>query len=180
MKRWLDTPLWKRVMLGLVLGVIVGLGARYGFGPERASAWAETYIYPFGKAFVALIRMLIVPLIFTTLVAGVTSMGDPKRLGTLGAKTIGLYFATTAFAVSLGLLIGSIIKPGRNLSMDELVASDASVSSVTGKLDVAGAAGGIADRLLAIIPSNPVAAFANGDILPIIFFAILFLSLIHI
>ncbi|MGB0906245.1 MAG: dicarboxylate/amino acid:cation symporter [Maricaulaceae bacterium] len=174
MKKWLQIPLWKRVMVGLLLGVAVGLGARHGLGPERASAWVTTYIYPFGKAFVALIRMLIVPLIFTTLVAGVTSMGDPKRLGTLGAKTLGVYFATTAFAVSLGLLIGSIFKPGKNLSMDDLVASDASVTSVTGKLDAAGAAGGVADRLLAIIPSNPVAAFADGDILPIIFFAILF------
>ncbi len=164
--------LWLQVLIGLGLGAAAGLGLRYGLGPEQASEIVETWVKPFGDAFVRLIRMLVVPLIFTTLVAGVTAMGDPKKMGSLGGTAIGMYFITTWFAVSLGLAIGTVIKPGEGVDYSGVDAS--SVESIEGRLDRAAEAGGIVDRLLDIIPSNPVEALATTDVLPIIFFAIFF------
>ena len=121
--------------------------------------------------FVRLIKMLIIPLIATTLVAGVTAMGDPKKLGSLGAKTIALYLATTFFAVSLGLLVGTILQPGAGIDFATVGAN--SVKSVEDKIATAEGAGSIVDRLLAIVPVNPVSALASTDVLATIFFAIM-------
>lgn len=165
--KWQAITLWKRVFIGLFLGMAVGLAAHYGGGAGFVTTWVK----PFGDAFVRLIKMLVVPLIATTLVAGVVAMGDPKRLGSLGVKTIALYLLTTLFAVSLGLFFGTIFQPGAGV--ENLAATDAAVSTAEGKLAAGAAAGGIIERLLAIIPTNPLQAFASGDVLPIIFFSIL-------
>jgi Na+/H+-dicarboxylate symporter len=181
-KSWQALTLWKRVLVGLVLGLSLGLAVRYGTpesvnadatlsGFERAAAIGDTWFKPFGDAFVRLIKMLIIPLIVTTLVSGVTAMGDPKKLGSLGARTIGLYMLTTLFAVSLGLAMGTLIKPGVGVQYN--TASAADLASVTGKMAAAEQAGGFVDRLLDIIPSNPVAALADGQVLPTIFFSLM-------
>ncbi len=169
--KWQSITLWKRVLIGLVLGLVIGLAMRAGLGEETATGFANTAIKPFGDAFVRLIKMLIIPLISTTLVVGVTAMGDPKKLGTLGARTILMYLVTTFFAVSLGLLMGTLVQPGTGVDYE--AAGAEAVDSVQGKIDTADAAGGIVDRLLEIIPTNPVEALASGAVLPTIFFAIL-------
>lgn len=166
-KNWQAITLWKRVLIGLVLGMAVGLAAHYGGG----TGFITTWIKPFGDAFVRLIKMLVIPLIATTLVAGVVAMGDPKRLGSLGVKTIALYLLTTLFAVSLGLLFGTLLQPGTGVTA--LSASDAALNAAGDKLAAGKAAGGLVDRLLDIIPTNPLAALASGDVLPVIFFSIL-------
>ena len=172
-KAWHSITLWKRVLIGLAVGLLAGAIIRYGIGVEPAVAAdiGETYIYPIGQAFVRLIKMLIVPLIATTLVAGVTAMGDPKKLGTLGARTMALYLVTTFFAVSLGLAMGAIVRPGSGVVYDS--AGSEAIEKVEGKMDSASEAGGLVDRLLAIIPENPFDALAQGQVLPTIFFAIM-------
>ncbi|MCP4098487.1 MAG: dicarboxylate/amino acid:cation symporter [Planctomycetaceae bacterium] len=181
-KSWQALTLWKRVLVGLVLGLGLGLAVRYGTpesvnaevtlsGFERAAAIGDTWFKPFGDAFVRLIKMLIIPLIVTTLVSGVTAMGDPKKLGSLGARTIGLYMLTTLFAVSLGLAMGTLIQPGVGVEYSTASAED--LASVTGKMAAAEQAGGFVDRLLNIIPSNPVAALSDGQVLPTIFFSLM-------
>jgi Na+/H+-dicarboxylate symporter len=165
--------LWARVLIGLGLGGAMG----FAFGGGAAGCADGVACVPasskfIGDAFVRLIRMLIVPLIFTTLTAGVIAMGDPKRLGSLGGRAIGLYVGTTIIAVCLGLVFGLIFRPGIGIDLSA-VGPDA-VASVQGKLALAGASGGVVDRLLAIIPQNPVAALASTDVLAIIFWAILF------
>ena len=134
-KAWQRITLWKRVIIGMLIGVAIGLTLRYGIGQEYSMSipnfmpGAETdsiqfkpfdfgvsLFKPLGDAFVRLIKMLVIPLVFTTLVAGVTAMGDPKKLGSLGSKTIALYLLTTLFAVSLGLAIGTIVKPGKGVN----------------------------------------------------------------
>ena len=146
----------------------IKLQANEPFG--NAERFGTTWFKPFGDLFVRLIRMLIIPLILTTLVSGVTAMGDPKRLGSLGFKTIVLYLATTFFAVALGLIIGTILRPGAGIDISQAGAS--SVSSVQGKIETAQNAGSTIDRLLAIVPTNPVQALATNDVLATIFFAV--------
>jgi len=80
MKTWFEIDLWKRVILGLLLGAAIGLGLRYGIGPDPASAMVTTWFKPVGDAFISLIQMLVVPLIFSTLVSRVLAMGDPNAL----------------------------------------------------------------------------------------------------
>ena len=185
-KYWQSITLWKRVLIGLFVGIASGLALHYGLpelsatdsngvqstisGKERAAWIGTTWIKPFGEAFVRLIKMLIVPLIATTLVSGVTAMGDPKKLGSLGIKTISLYLATTLFAVTLGLIMGTLLKPGVGVVYGE--AAEQNVAAVQGKIETAKETG-FADRMLEIIPDNPVAAWADGAVLPTIFFSIL-------
>jgi len=201
-KVWQEVALWKRVIVALVLGLAAGLAMRYGLGEELATSTADNWIKPFGDAFVRLIKMLIVPLISTTLIVGVTAMGDPKRLGSLGGLTIGMYLLTTLFAVSLGLGLGTLIRPGVGVNYNPTAVVDANiktgdqpaadgetkvgevnkeeskktvnpdVEAIRKKLGAAKEAGTLTDRLLNIIPQNPIAAMAAGDVLPTIFFAL--------
>lgn len=169
--------LWKRVMIGLVLGTLIGLGLRYGLS-EEASVQAGNYFKPFGDLFLNLIRMLVVPLIFLTLVSGVLAMGDPKKLGSLGGRAIGIYMVTTLFAVTIGLIIGTVLQPGAgfdigSVSQDQIDATRQRLES-GGALETVGVFDQIMRTILAIVPTNIVTSMVNGDVLPIIFFAIMF------
>jgi len=147
-----DLKLWVRVMAALLLGAIIGLI----FGDlAQSSKWI-------GDLFVRFIRMLIVPLIFTSLVAGVVSMGDPKRLGSIGIKTIVLYLSTTFFAIIIGLTLGTIFNPGAGIDLSGVIPFETASSSMS-----------VSDRLFGIVPTNPISSLANGEVLPIIFFSIL-------
>ena len=163
MSWWFGTALWKRVLGALVLGVIVGVILTQALGGESAAAFLENWVKPVGDLFIRLIRMLIVPLILTTLIAGVVALGAPARLGTIGLKTIALYLFTTFFANVIGIIYGLIFRPGVGA---ELGGADAIPVDTS-------AAPPLADRLMAIVPMNPIAALADGDVLAIIFFAIL-------
>ncbi len=185
-RQWQAIDLWKRVLIGLIIGLVMGVVLNYGFPNDlpddveasavpfsknfTGAAFAEQWIYPFGDAFVRLIKMLVIPLIATTLVAGITAMGDPKKLGSLGARTLAMYLFTTFFAVSLGLALGSVIQPGTGVSYSD--ASETAKKAVQGKIEASGD-WSILDQLLDIIPTNPIQALADGKVLPTIFFAIL-------
>ncbi len=172
LKSWHALTLWKRVFVGLFIGIAIGLGLHYGLG-DKGKHIAETWFKPFGDAFVNLIRMLIVPLIVTTLVSGMVAMGDARRLGSLGIKTVALYLLTTFFAVWLGLAVATVFQPGAGLG--ELIsAGNSSVDTVANKLAKAGdAQRSMTQYLLDIIPKNPIKAMAEGDMLAIIFFSII-------
>jgi len=175
MKWWFRSDLWKRVMIGLVLGTLTGLVLRVILGPEAAAANVTAWAKPLGDAFISLIKMLVVPLIFTTLVTGVLAMGDPKKLGSLGGRALALYMGTTVIAICFGLIMGTIVQPGAGF--DTSVATAADLEATRAKLAANPPAGSVGEQLmrtlLSIIPDNPVKALANGDVLQIIFFAIL-------
>jgi Na+/H+-dicarboxylate symporter len=153
-------PLWAQVLIGLGLGGLAGLV----FGELAATA------KPIGDAFIKLIRMLIIPLILTTLASGMIALGDPKRLGSLGARTIALYLGTTSVAVFVGIFFAIIFQPG--VGVDYTNVSD--TGAITSRLQAAEQAERTAvQQLLDVIPANPFAAMTNGDILPVIFFSIL-------
>ncbi len=151
LKTWFAIALWKRILLALVLGVIVGM--IWGPGASTIS-WL-------GDLFVRLIRMVVVPLVFVTLVSGVVAMGDPAKLGSLGAKTLAVYMLTTLAAIVIGLVLAAALQPGVGVDL-----SSAAPTAVQETIP-------LSERLLSIVPSNPIAALAEGNILAIIFFALL-------
>lgn len=149
---WFDVPLWRRIMAALVLGVIAGL--ILGEAAE-ALKWV-------GDLFIRLIRMVVTPLVFVSIVSGVAAMGDPRRLGSIGGRTILLYVCTTAVAVSIGMASGALFAPGVGADFAGVAAQP-----------VVGNPPSISEQLLAIVPLNPFQALAEGDILAVIFFSIL-------
>lgn len=158
---WFKIKLWQRVLAALVLGVVFGLVTSNLMGQDAATSWLDSYIRPVGLLFINLIRMLIVPLIFTTLVAGVIAMGKPSKLGSLGLKTIALYLVTTFFANVIGLTFGALFRPGAGVNLEGVEAVPVSTDPPS-----------ITERLLEIVPTNPIAALADGDVLAIIFFSL--------
>lgn len=160
---WFGITLWKRVLGALVLGIGFGLLIQQLMG-DQAESFLDGYIRPYGEIFIALIRMMIVPLIFTTLVAGVVAMKEPAKLGTLGLMTVGLYLLTTFFANVIGLVFGTIMRPGAG-------AAEALAGATPEAISQARPSGW--DQILDII-QNPAAAMADANILAIIFFALLF------
>lgn len=148
---WFAIPLWKRILTALILGVIVGM--LWGEGAESI-VWL-------GDLFIRLIRMVVVPLVFVTLVAGVVSMGDPSKLGSLGVKTLAVYMVTTLAAIIIGLTLAALLQPGVGVDL-----SSAVPSTVQDPIP-------LSERLISIVPENPIQALAEGNILAIIFFALL-------
>jgi len=149
---WFAIPLWQRVVGALILGVIFAL-----VWPAGAP-----YVQFIGDLFVRAIRMLVAPIVLVTIAAGITSLADPRKLGSLGARTIGLFAATTAIAVSVGMLVATVIRPGADAPLGT-AAPHALGAPVTPY-----------DQLIGIIPLNIVDALAKGDMLALIFVAILF------
>ncbi|MBL0767963.1 dicarboxylate/amino acid:cation symporter [Sphingopyxis sp. DHUNG17] len=152
LRRWFAVPLWQRVVGGMLLGLLVGLAS-----PEASAAIAVI-----GELFVRLIRMLVVPIVFISIASGVTALADPHKLGAVGARTIGLFAATTACAVSIGMAVGLLIEPG----------AGAALGSATPH--ALGEAKSLHDQLVGIVPVNIVQALVDGDMLAIIFFSMLF------
>ena len=148
---WSNLALWKKILIGMVLGVIVGSI----MGPD-----AEL-LKPIGTLFINAIKMLIVPLVFCSLIVGVTSMQDTQKMGRIGLKSVVLYLGTTAVAISIGLVMATVFTPGAGLNM---VASES--------VAVAKEAPTLVQTLLNMVPKNPVGAMAAGNILQIIVFAL--------
>jgi Na+/H+-dicarboxylate symporter len=150
--RWFALPLWQRVIGGLIIGVLLGL-----FWPA-----ATPWIAFIGDLFVRLIRMLVVPIVFVSIASGVTALADPRKLGSVGGRTVMLFAATTACAVSIGMIVGLIVQPGVGAALGTAVPH------------ALGEPKSVYDQLMGIVPVNIVQSLAEGDMLAIIFFAMLF------
>ena len=150
-KAWFAIPLWKRVLGALVLGLVFAV-----VWPAATPAVAFL-----GDLFVRAIRMLVAPIVLVTIAAGITALGDPKRIGGLGGRTIGLFAVTTAIAVSVGMAVATLIRPGEGAPLGT-AAPHALGQPVTPY-----------EQLIGIIPLNIFDALAKGDMLALIFVAIL-------
>ncbi|MCT4534274.1 dicarboxylate/amino acid:cation symporter [Halodesulfovibrio sp.] len=142
--------LWTQILIGMIVGVIIG----------AVAPACVPYVAPVGTLFINAIKMLIVPLVFASLVTGMTSMDDVKKLGRISFKTIGIYLTTTLIAISIGLIVGELLQPGAGMNLaaaGEQVAKEAPSLSKT---------------LTGLIPKNPIDAMVKGNILQIIIFAI--------
>jgi len=166
----LKLQLYTKVLIGLLLGVIFGvLANQWGF-----SVFVFSYIKPIGSAFIKLISMVVVPLVFASLLVGTASLNDIRKLGRIGAKTVAYYLCTTIIAISIGLLLANTLKPGEGLSQEKRTQLTESVSEKEGsQIETALKKPTITDILLNIIPTNPVKAFVEGKMLQIIFLALM-------
>jgi Na+/H+-dicarboxylate symporter len=162
----LETPknLTRNILLGMFFGFALGSIAYYfDFIPSSLENFIQVYVFNLGGAiFINLLKMLIVPLVFFSLVSGISSLSNLQSLGNITLKTVSLYLGTTAIAVSLSLFVASIFKPGAGYSSDiaapERLPEGQSVYST----------------ILDIFPSNIIEAMANNQMLAIVFFSILF------
>ena len=158
------------IFIALGLGIVCGIIFHY-FIPEgfvRDDVFVNGIFYVVGQGFIRLMQMLVVPLVFCSIVCGAAAIGDTKTLGTVGVKTLVFYIFTTAVAVAVALTVGNLINPGVGVDMSSIVAGDVSALDSGGSsTDVS-----IVDTLLGIIPSNPLGALAEGDMLAVIFFAL--------
>ena len=153
-----------KILLGLLLGFIFGLILKQvpnGF--IKNTLILDGALKILGNGFTSAIKMMVVPLVFVSLVCGTSSMGDVKRLGRIGGKTMIFYLGTTAIAVIVSLVLGSTLKPGVGLDMSSVVSGEVAI----------GESKSVVDIILDIIPSNPIASLANGEMLQVIFFAML-------
>jgi len=159
-----------KILIGLLVGVIFGVIAnQWGF-----SDIVFNYIKPIGSAFIRLISMVVVPLVFASLLVGTASLNDIRKLGRIGIKTVAYYLCTTIIAISIGLLLANTLKPGAGLSEEtrtELIQSHSKEAEALIGTDSKKPT--ITDILLNIIPTNPVKAFVEGKMLQIIFLALM-------
>ena len=162
-------PLYTKILIGLLAGVVFGILAnRLGF-----SDFVFNYIKPIGSAFIRLISMVVVPLVFASLLVGITSLNDIRKLGRIGAKTVVYYLCTTIIAISIGLLLANTLRPGAGLSEEartKLIQN--SGEKVDAQIEQGLKIPKVKDIFLNIIPTNPVKAFVECKMLQIIFLAL--------
>ena len=152
------------ILIGMVLGLIVGLFLNFFVTDPyiKNTIFMDNVFYLGGTVFIKLMKMLVVPLVLFSIVVGVASISDIRKIGSIGGRSILIYLLTTTIAVTIALLIGMLIKPGFGLNM----ASVAQTSNVTLNQSMTNA-------IIDIIPENPFNSLADGDMLPIIVFGLL-------
>lgn len=164
MRKKFKFPLAYQILVGLILGIIVG-AIFYG------NPAVETYLQPLGTIFINMIKMIVVPIIVSTLIVGVAGTGDIKQLGKLGGKTMIYFQIVSLIAIVVGLSAANIFKPGVGVDMSSITKGNIDQYVQTTE-EVQN--GGVMDVLVGIVPSNIVQSMAAGDMLPIIFFSVLF------
>ena len=160
-KLGLSTKIFIALLTGAVCGVLIHYYMPEGY--FRDTILINGILYVLGNGFIRLMQMLVVPLVFCSLVCGSMAIGDTRRLGKVGMKTIAFYLLTTAIAITVAILLASLINPGTGLDMGKIETTETAVGE---KLSMA-------DTLLQIIPTNPLGALASGEMLPIILFALI-------
>lgn len=162
----LTTQIFIALIAGAIVGAIINnFFANISFVNDII---VEGVFYVVGQGFISLMKMLVVPLVFCSIVCGAAAIGDTKTLGSVGVRTIVFYLCTTMMAVAVALGVASIINPGIGLDMSAVENVKTTVDSASTSTDVT-----MVDTLLNIIPTNPIASLANGEMLQIIFFALI-------
>ena len=158
-------PLTTKIFIALILGAITGIVLHFlvPAGNIRDDILVNGIFYFLGNAFIRLLQMLVVPLVFFSLATGALSMGDTVSLGKIGLKTLLLYIFTTAVAIAIALALASFIKPGIGIELTNIEKANVEIKE----------APSVMDTLLNIIPQNPIASLASGEMLQIILFALL-------
>lgn len=167
LKKTKKMGLTTRIFIALLAGVIFGVALCYLVpdGSFKNDILVEGVLYVVGQGFIRLMKMLVVPLVFCSIVCGSMSIGDTKKLGTVGVRSLIFYLCTTACAVTVALLVGNLLNPGVGLDLSVLQSTNTQVESMQ--------ATSLTETLLNIIPDNPIGALAKGEMLQIILFALI-------
>lgn len=170
MKNFKFSLAWQ-ILIALILGIVVG--AVLHNQPEIKDSIVNNVLTPLGKIFISLIKMIVIPIVFSTLILGIAGVGSTKSLGRLGFKTILYFEIITTIAILVGLVAANIFHPGSGIDMSQLVQTDISQYKHTTE-EVQSQSHGIIQTILSLIPTNIISSMANGEMLPVIFFAVLF------
>ena len=156
-----------KIFIALLAGAVFGIVLCYMVpsGHVKDDIIVERILYVVGQGFIRLMKMLVVPLVFCSLVCGSMAIGDTKKLGTVGVRTLIFYLFTTALAITVALSVGNIINPGIGLDMSAIKSNAAEVEEMV--------ATSLSDTILNIIPDNPLNSLASGNMLQIIVFALI-------
>lgn len=170
MKNFKFSLAWQ-ILIALILGIVVG--AVLHNQPEIKDSIVNNVLTPLGKIFISLIKMIVIPIVFSTLILGIAGVGSTKSLGRLGFKTILYFEIITTIAILVGLVAANIFHPGSGIDMSQLVQTDISQYKHTTE-EVQSQSHGIVQTILSLIPTNIISSMAHGEMLPVIFFAVLF------
>lgn len=170
MKKLKITLAWQ-ILVALILGILLG-AILHDQGEIRD--WTITNLLsPAGGIFIRMIKMIVVPIVVATLVVGIAGIGDAKKLGSIGFKTILYFEIITTLAIILGITLANVFHPGHGIDMSTLAVVDISKYEQT-TVEVQSGGHSLVGTLLSLIPANIFASMAKGDMLPIIFFSVLF------
>ncbi|MDR3412452.1 MAG: cation:dicarboxylase symporter family transporter, partial [Formivibrio sp.] len=159
-----------QILIGLVLGVAIGALLNH-FSADKAW-WVSNVLQPAGDIFIRLIKMIVIPIVISSLIVGIAGVGDAKKLGRIGLKTILYFEVVTTIAIVVGLLLANLFHPGTGIDMSTLGTVDISqYQKTTAEVQHDHA---FVATILNLIPSNIFAAISRGDMLPIIFFSVFF------
>ena len=158
--------LTSKIFIALIVGAVTGMVLHYRVpdGNIKNDVIVEGVLYVLGQGFIRLMKMLVVPLVFCSLVCGSMAIGDTKKLGNVGGKTLAFYLVTTAVAVAVALGIGTLLRPGIGLDMSKIQVNASDIETME--------SASLAQTILNIIPDNPFKALANGEMLQVIVFAL--------
>lgn len=166
-KKFKITLAWK-IFLALNLGIFLGIVLH---NQMELKDWIVfTFLAPAGEIFIRMIKMIVVPIVMATLVLGIAGIGDAKKLGSIGLKTIIYFEIITTVAIVLGVALANLLHPGYGIDMSALSKTDISMyENTTSEIQ-----SNLVNTMLSLIPSNIIASMARGDMLPIIFFSVIF------
>ena len=170
MKNFKFSLAWQ-ILIALILGIVVG--AVLHNQPEIRDSIVNNVLTPLGKIFISLIKMIVIPIVFSTLILGIAGVGSTKSLGRLGFKTILYFEIITTIAILVGLVAANIFQPGAGVDKAMLVTTDISQYQHTAQ-EVGSQSHGLVQTILSMIPTNIINSMAHGEMLPVIFFAVLF------
>ncbi len=176
-------PLHTKILIGMAVGIVLGLlvGPNSMILPEEGTFSGEVFGQRLidwtdwiGQLFLRLIKMVVVPLVFFSLVVGVASLGDFRKLGRIGGRTLGFFLGTTVAALVIGLTLANLVGPGKLVGEEDRAFLLSSYEeSATDKINSAAAAPSFSEQLVGMVPTNPLTALSQGNMLQIITFALL-------
>lgn len=175
-------PLHMRVLIALVLGAILGatLQTIYGLDNEHIKWWIANLSKPVGKIFLNMIFMIVVPLLFSALVLGISEIGDPRKVGRVGLYSLGMTVLLSGIAVAIGLAAVNVVKPGANVTPEErerIMATYAKSDDAKKKIEDSKKTKSTEETIAEIVPDNPIQSAVNamsGGLLGFMFFALVF------
>ncbi|MGJ7506137.1 dicarboxylate/amino acid:cation symporter [Variovorax sp. GT1P44] len=159
-------PWYRRLYIQVLIGILLGVAVGHFYPTVGAD------MKPLGDGFIKLIKMLLAPVIFATIVVGIARMGDLKEVGKVGAKALLYFEVLSSIALVVGLLVVNILKPGAGMNVDPATLDGKSISAYTSVAETQHA--GAVDFIMNVIPRTIVGSFADGNVLQILFFAVLF------